>query len=180
MFLLSFDSSLFQDLVCPSSRKGGVLSRCNRFAEERHFDIHPSLRFFLLFILRSLSLSLSPGNHVIPSVIYCLGCCSPVFFSRIPRTLTHGYKESKGGGGNLSSLSLSLSRTQFSNRRTVQGEGKDKDSRGSKGLFRRTQMTDAYVSNKEIIGRGTPDRKFLITSIDQERDETIAKSGRCV
>lgn len=41
-------------------------------------------------------------------------------------------------------------------------------------------MTDAYVSNKEIIGRGTPDRKFLITSIDQERDETIAKSGRCV
>lgn len=115
LFLLSFDSSLFQDLVCPSSRKGGVLSRCNRFAEERHFDIHPSLRFFLLFILRSLSLSLSPGNHVIPSVIYCLGCCSPVFFSRIPRTLTHGYKESKGGGGNLFSLSLSNAIFESSN-----------------------------------------------------------------
>lgn len=100
--------------VCPSSRKGN--EEYYRLVIEGATFRYPPRNRCDFSLLPSIDVSerKAPSlSRVIPPVIYCLASVS---FSRIPRTLTHGYKESKGGGGDLF---FSLSRTQFSNRRTV-------------------------------------------------------------
>lgn len=137
--------------VCPSSRKGNeeyyrlvIGGATFRYPPRNRcdFSLLPSID---VSEREAPSLSLS---RVIPPVIYCLASVS---FSRIPRTLTHGYKESKGGGGDLF---FSLSNAIFESSNGLQN---------SFPLRREKRMSVQYACKRREGGR----RKARWTKVDE-------------